>query len=287
MANRMPGVDVVILARGGGGIEDLWSFNGEAVARAVAGSVHPVITGIGHEIDTTVADYVADLRAATPTAAAELAAPLVDDVRRSIDRQVTRLATVYRDSSDRRLQLLEYLLRSSSVPAMRHSLERAEFMLDAAAGGLDTSWALARATAAGGIGASLDALGAPVADVLRDREGDLALARERLAAANPHGRIGARRESLTRLGDGIAVRMNRGTAEKRRALSYAMRALAGVHPLSVLKRGFTYCTRGDEPAVIGRVAGIETGEEMSVHFYDGGARCRVIGKRKGRRWPRR
>jgi exodeoxyribonuclease VII large subunit len=73
--NRRKDIDIIIVARGGGSIEDLWAFNEEVVARAIFNSRIPVITGIGHEVDVTIADYVADLRAATPTAAMEIATP--------------------------------------------------------------------------------------------------------------------------------------------------------------------------------------------------------------------
>ncbi len=90
--NRRADIDTIIIARGGGSLEDLWSFNDERVARAVASSRIPVISGIGHEIDFTIVDFVADLRAPTPSAAAELATPNRDDLLLDLDRLRARLA---------------------------------------------------------------------------------------------------------------------------------------------------------------------------------------------------
>lgn len=104
------GIDLVIVARGGGSLEDLWAFNEEAVARAVFASRIPVISGVGHEVDTTICDLVADVRAATPTAAAQMAVPILDDLLNGLAEMQLRLsrgAAVRRDSARERFLAIE------------------------------------------------------------------------------------------------------------------------------------------------------------------------------------
>ncbi len=138
MANRISGVDFVVLARGGGSLEDLWAFNEEVVARAIFGSRLPVVSAIGHETDVTVADLVADIRALTPSEAAERSVPDLEEVRRHIERLGQRLHQAGR----------------GRIEDARHQLDRLKDRLDRSIGrDLD-----ARRVKLGRAAASLEAL---------------------------------------------------------------------------------------------------------------------------------
>jgi exodeoxyribonuclease VII large subunit len=117
--NRLVNPDVILVARGGGSIEDLWAFNDERVARAIASSDTPVISGVGHQTDFTIADFVADLRAATPTAAAEMAVPDKADLQVGIEELRQRLANAVME----RTNTYRWSLVEASNQLKRHSPE--------------------------------------------------------------------------------------------------------------------------------------------------------------------
>ena len=116
VAGAMP-IDVILLVRGGGAMEDLWSFNDEALARVLAHSPVPVISGIGHETDFTIADFVADLRAPTPTAAAELCAQPLEQLRQAAGQLQLRLQTAGWRALDRQSQRLDQVASRAGRPA--------------------------------------------------------------------------------------------------------------------------------------------------------------------------
>jgi exodeoxyribonuclease VII large subunit len=116
--------DVVIVCRGGGSAEDLWAFNSEVVARAIFECDSPVISAVGHETDFTIADFVADVRAATPTAAAEMAVPDIEEVREGLTQIEARMARSLWSCLERRQDRLNYISRSISAAKMYSSIAR-------------------------------------------------------------------------------------------------------------------------------------------------------------------
>lgn len=177
--------DVVILGRGGGSREDLWAFNDERVVRAAAGMPVPVIAAIGHEVDVTLCDLAADVRAATPSAAAEAAAPQLSD----LVRQVKRLGRELRDAALAQVESARERLAVAGVAVERaasHPVERRRLILEGMAGRLHALSPLA--TLARGYAVLMDEQGAPVTSIAQVSPQDTFVARLR------DGQIHARAE---------------------------------------------------------------------------------------------
>src|SRR5439155_13612600 len=123
-ANARAEVDVLIVARGGGSIEDLWSFNEEIVARAIYQSTLPIVSGVGHETDFTICDFVADIRAPTPTGAAQLVARARDELDGAIRNLFLHVRAAVIRQLERDMQRVDYLARRLQHPAARIAEQR-------------------------------------------------------------------------------------------------------------------------------------------------------------------
>jgi len=245
--------DVLILARGGGSLEDLWAFNDEQLARAIARSPIPVVTGIGHEVDFTIADFAADVRAPTPTAAAQLVVP------------------------DRR-QWLERLgqLRQRFAAAMRRQLEDERARLAAAQSRLRLAHPGTRLIQHGQRLDELEQRLARATTRLLERVSErLHRLGTRVLARSPAGAL--REFELRRSALGarllLAVRTRLIAAETRFGL--ASHGLQTISPLATLSRGFAVVTRLADGAVVHSAAGVNTGDEIEARLASGRLRARV------------
>ncbi len=275
-AGREAAVDVLILARGGGSLEDLWAFNDEAVARAIAACPIPVVTGIGHETDTTIADYVADLRASTPTAAAEAVSPDGAALRRHLADCGVRLRRVLENRViGRRNQLAQVQARLQRAQPGR-LIEQQLLRVDELRERLHRSARRQTERQQARLRNLTLALRvhSPVHRI-RATQAQLRQLRHRLLQVNPDRRLRPLRDRLRndreRLQRELRSRLDR---ERARVAAYADR-LRAMDPEAVLQRGYSILMTTDQQVI--RAADPRlANERVRAHLADGELDLRVL-----------
>ncbi|MFC4777469.1 exodeoxyribonuclease VII large subunit [Paenibacillus sp. GCM10023252] len=251
--NRFGEADVLIVGRGGGSLEELWAFNEESVARAIASSSIPVISAVGHETDFTIADFVSDLRAPTPTAAAELAVPHIADLLLHVERQRKRL--------DQSLQLLikerrERLLRARRSPFF---LQPRRYLLEQAQ--------------------RLDLLKERLQErTLRNAERRILRLKRMhssLIAHHPGEQAAYASKRLSSAAKSLEQAMQKAVKERRLQLVGTIRSLDALSPLKVMSRGYSLVYDEHEKRLLKSVAEVQPGDLIKVKLADGQLDCHV------------
>ncbi len=237
--------DVLILARGGGSLEDLWAFNEESVARAIRRSSVPVVTGVGHEMDVTIADLAADRRAATPSAAAELVSPEAGKWRQQLSTGVRRLHRHARRRVADQRRLLVALSRRLVHPRRR--------LFDLSQG--------------------LDALVARLIRAARQtsvtRRALLTAVDARLRQRDPSQLLAGHRATCRQLTQRLHHASRRLLVQQQSRLTGILRALEAVSPMATLDRGYAIVARARDGKLVRAANQVRVGEDIDTRLADG------------------
>jgi exodeoxyribonuclease VII large subunit len=253
--NVMADVDVLIVGRGGGSMEDLWAFNEEVVARSLAASAIPVISAVGHEIDFTIADFVADMRAPTPSAAAEL----VVESRENLAAAAGGLRRHLAAAASRSLERARHRLESLAVHRMIGDTRRRLRDLSQLADDLD------------------EGLREASMELLEERRRFLSGLREALTHLSPRSRQGLLRERLGNASARVETAF-RSTLSSHRERSHRLAStLDALSPLAVLGRGYSICRTLPALGLVKDAGAVKEGEDISVILHRGELHCRVTG----------
>ncbi len=268
-----PGVDVIIIGRGGGASEDLWAFNDEAVVRAIAACRVPIVSAVGHEVDVTLADFAADVRAATPSNAAELVVPEQRVLEQSVQGLLRRLERAMEVRIGRERLRLER--RTKDLEDPRHALAGARRKLDATTSRLAQTAPRRLVKERGRLLALEQRLLAvdPRAGLARDRQ-RLAALLHRLERAS-RAPFEERRRRLVRLETQLAQLGPSIVDPHRAALRELAAKLDAMSPLRVLDRGYAIALHEGTGKAVRKVADVKKGDAVKLRLSDGTVHARI------------
>lgn len=243
--NQMNNIDVIILARGGGSLEDLWAFNQEGVARAIFQSSIPIISAIGHEVDFTMADFVADLRAPTPSAAAELVVRKKDELTSRIQDMSYRLREVILKTMASHRDCAYNLDKRLIDPRKR--LGDLRIRLDDLMGNIETR----------------------TSQIFINKRNEIQIMIHKLSYYSPRNAIERHASHLLRLKRELSFLMFRYLKLVREQLDKEMKQLHALSPLAILERGYSIARTLPDLKIITDVSSISVGDSINVKVAKG------------------
>ncbi|MGR6561892.1 exodeoxyribonuclease VII large subunit [Pediococcus pentosaceus] len=247
MVNTLDDFDTIIIGRGGGSIEDLWPFNEEVVARAIFASKLPVISSVGHETDTTIADLVADMRAATPTAAAELATPVLTDILEELQKLQLQTIVAFRNILKMRSQQVQHLQQSYIFQEPQRLYE--------------------------GYVQNVDILTEKLISLEKQQittaEGSFKTLNSRLLANTPASRIKMAKQNVEHLRQMTNNNITNRFSKYANDLNSLIGSLDTLSPLKIMSRGYTYVTR--DTKVVKSIEDLSIDDKIQLNFSDGSA----------------
>ena len=244
--------DVVIIGRGGGSLEDLWPFNEEKVVRQIYAMQMPVISSVGHETDTTLADLVADARAATPTAAAEYATPNLVDVLTQIVQLRARLYAAVQANIHTKRQILDRLKNAPVLQEPTRIYDQQIQQVDMLTHRLNQA----------------------MVNRLQHDGSTLRLLQERLKALNPSRKLEQLERERNFVVSNLFSTMNNYLKDQRNRLNRAMQQLDDISPLKTISRGYVYTT-DQKGNTVTSVDQLKIDEKLKLHFKDGQVQVNV------------
>jgi len=256
-AGRLGLCDTLILARGGGSLEDLWAFNEEIVARAIAACPIPIVSGVGHETDLTIADLVADLRAPTPSAAAESVSPDAGAWLARFARLESRLLHHQQTALGLKAQTLAFLEKRLAQAHPARQMQRHAQRVDE----LDLR------------------LGQALRSALARQQARLHTLQAKLHSQHPAQRLCFLEARQAALGHRLDTAMARLLELRRQTVEAAAGKLHAVSPLATLKRGYAIASRQRDGKILRQIGDVEIGENLEIRLSEGSLAAQVLGKK--------